>query len=300
MGDEVAQQGRWHQRIDNSICTDLQSIYTLAKKSEKKIRIADTVDKHLLYQESVQNVDFELTFIRNTYSELRGHAPHSMREDFCGTALASAHWVNQDERNTAVAVDIDPDVLSWGRDNNASTLPTQARERLELIEGNVLDVCNNPVDFIQAFNFSYWCFMDRSTMLEYFSRCRAGLKKDGILFLDAYGGFEAYQVQKEKRKVGDYTFVWEQAEFNSVTYEQKCAIHFKFKDGSKLKNAFTYEWRIWGARELREILEEAGFKNVSLYRQAFDEETDEPLDEYVPGDDAGDFACWLGYVVAER
>ena len=272
----------------------------MAKSSKKKTKIADTVDKHLLYQESVQNVEFELDFIRNTFKDLRGKEPRTMREDFCGTALACAHWVTLDEKNRAMGVDIDPDVLDWGRQNNVGHLPDDQRERAELVEGNVLDVCNEPVDFIQAFNFSYWCFMDRSTMLDYFSRCRAGLKNNGILFLDAYGGFEAYQVQKEKRKVGDFTFIWDQYAFNSVTYEQKCAIHFKFKDGSKLKNAFTYQWRIWGARELKEILEEAGFRNVTLYRQAFDEETDEPLDEYVPGEDAGDFACWLGYIVAER
>lgn len=268
--------------------------------SAKKKRIADTVDKHLLYQESVQNVEFELDFIRDRFREIRGREPYSMREDFCGTALASSHWVQQDAENSAIAVDIDADVLEWAKGNNLPELDAAERARIALIEGNVLDVCNPPVDFIQAFNFSYWCFMDRSTMLDYFTRCHAGLKRDGALFLDAYGGSEAYQVQKEKRKVGDFTFIWEQAEFNSVTYEQQCYIHFKFKDGSKIKRAFSYRWRIWGARELREILLDAGFRKVTVYRQAFDEETDEPLDEYVAGDDATDFACWLGYIVAER
>ncbi|MCB1756030.1 MAG: class I SAM-dependent methyltransferase [Gammaproteobacteria bacterium] len=270
------------------------------KKKSKKGSIAKRVDKHLLYQESVQNTDFELDFIRDTFRTLRGRKPRSMREDFSGTSLAAVNWVGRSHKNTSVAVDIDPDVLAWGRQHNVSTLNEEQQQRLQLIEGDVLDVYSHQVDFIQAFNFSYWCFQERRQMLDYFSRCRANLKEDGILFLDAYGGFEAYKTQKEYREVGDFTYIWEQAEFNAVTCEQKCHIHFKFKDGSKLKRAFSYVWRIWGAKELREVLSDAGFRKTTLYLQAFDEETDEPLDEYIPTDEAGDYACWLGYIVAEK
>lgn len=272
----------------------------MKNKTSKKKTIAQKVDKHLLYQESVQNVDFELDFIKNTFYEMRGRYPSSMREDFSGTALASVHWVNMHPSHTAVAVDIDPDVLTWGRKHNVPSLKKKKQKRLELIEGDVLDVWSEKVDFIQAFNFSYWCFQERRMMVEYFSHCRANLKDGGILFLDAYGGHEAYQVQKEERNVGDFTYIWDQASFNSVTCEQKCHIHFKFKDGSKIKRAFTYVWRIWGAKELREILLEAGFRKTTLYLQAFDDETDEPLDEYIATDEALDFACWLGYIVAEK
>ncbi len=272
----------------------------MKKKTSKKNRIADQVDKHLLYQESVQNVDFELEFISNTFHEIRGYYPKSMREDFCGTALASTYWVKQKSKHTAIAVDIDPDVLQWSRENNIPQLTQKQQGRVELVEGDVLDVHSDPVDFIQAFNFSYWCFQERRVMLDYFSRCRANLKGDGLLFLDAYGGFEAYQVQKEKREVGDFVYIWDQAEFNAVTNEQKCYIHFKFKDGSKIKKAFSYVWRIWGAKEIREILIDAGFSKTTLYIQAFDEETDEALDEYIATDEAEDYACWLGYIVAEK
>jgi len=69
-------------------------------------------------------------------------------------------------------------------------------------------------------------------------------------------------------------------------------------DKSKIKNAFTYTWRVWGARELREILSDAGFSETIIYRQEFDDETDEALDEYVATEEAEDFACWLGYLIA--
>ncbi len=272
----------------------------MKKKFKKKGKLADRADKYVLYQESVQNVDFELDFIKQTFKALRGRKPHSMREDFSGTSLASVYWVAMKSTHKAIAIDIDPDVLSWCRKNNLPDLSAKQQKRLQIIQGNVLDVYNKPVDFIQAFNFSYWCFQERRQMLDYFITCRANLKKDGVLFLDAYGGFEAYQTQKEHRKVSDFTYIWEQAKFNAVTCEQTCHIHFKFKDGSKLKRAFSYTWRIWGAKEIREILIDAGFKKTTLYLQAFDEKTDEALDEYIATDEADDFACWLGYIVAEK
>ena len=115
-----------------------------------------------------------------------------------------------------------------------------------------------------------------------------------------FGGSECYQTQKEKRKLDGFKYIWEQAEFNAITNELKCHIHFHFPDKSKLKKAFSYTWRVWGARELREILIEAGFSDTIIYRQEFDEETDEALDEYIATDEAEDYACWLGYIVAKR
>ena len=273
----------------------------MPKTKLAKKKIADQVDRHVLYQQSVQNSDFELEFVQARFEEIRGRKPYSMREDFSGTSISSVTWVGKDEANTALAVDIDADVLEWGRLHNLSQLSAEQQQRIELRQSDVLELVDGEqFDFIQAFNFSYWCFQERKVLLDYFRKARESLVDDGILFLDVYGGHEAYQVQKEKRDVGDFTYIWEQAEFNAVTYEQKCHIHFKFEDGSKLKKAFSYVWRIWGAKELRDILEDAGFSKSTLYIQAFDEETDEPLDEYIATDEALDYACWLGYLVAEK
>ena len=136
-------------------------------------------------------------------------------------------------------------------------------------------------------------------MLEYFKRTREALVDDGLLFLDVFGGSECYQTQKEKRKVDGFKYIWEQAEFNAITNELKCHIHFHFPDKSKIKKAFTYTWRVWGARELREILAEAGYSESTVYRQKFDPKTDEALDEYIATDEAEDYACWLGYIIAK-
>ena len=67
----------------------------------------------------------------------------------------------------------------------------------------------------------------------------------------------------------------------------------------KAQESLQYTWRVWGARELREILAEAGFSESIVYRQEFDEKTDEALDEYIATDEAEDYACWLGYIIAK-
>ena len=271
-----------------------------AKKaaSKKEPTMAQLADRHALYQESVQNSEFELDFIDDTFKELTGRTAYSMREDFCGTAISSVEWVERRDKNTAIGVDFDPEVLGWGEKHNASRLKPAQRERLTLLEEDVTTVTTEKVDVIQAYNFSYWFFQERKIMLDYFKRTREALVDDGILFLDVFGGSECYQTQKEKRKLDGFKYIWEQAEFNAITNELKCHIHFHFPDKSKLKKAFSYTWRVWGARELREILEEAGFKETIVYRQEFDPETDEALDEYIATEEAEDYACWLGYLVA--
>ena len=262
--------------------------------------MADRADRHALYQESVQNSEFELDFIDSTFKEMTGRVAESMREDFCGTALSSVEWVQRRKCNTAIGVDFDPEVLAWGEQHNLAKLNSQQRKRLQIIEADVREVVTDKVDLVQAYNFSYWFFQERAMLLAYFRRVRETLVDDGILFLDVFGGSECYQTQKEKRKLDGFKYIWEQAEFNSITNELKCHIHFHFPDKSKLKKAFSYTWRVWGARELREILSDAGFTETICYRQEFDPDTDEALDDYIATDFAEDYACWLGYLIARR
>jgi len=262
--------------------------------------MAEQADLHALYQESVQNAEFELDFIEDTFKEWCSRKPHSMREDFCGTALSSCEWVTRDEKNSAVGVDNEQSVLDWGRDNNVADLNADQLSRIELIHDDVLTVNTAKFDLIQAFNFSYWCFKQRPVMLNYFKSLRESLVDDGLLFLDFFGGSECYQTQKEKRKLDGFKYIWEQAEFNALTNDLTCHIHFRFPDKSKINEAFTYNWRVWGPMELREILEEAGFSKHAIYRQKFDDKTDEPLDEYIMTDEGEDYACWLGYIVAQK
>lgn len=274
----------------------------MAKKAKKGAgpTLAEQADPHALYQESVQGVEFEVDFVAARFDEIRGREPRRVREDFCGTAQSAVEWVTRDARNEAIGVDIDPEVLAWAWENNIAPLTQAQKARIDLLPEDVMTVDAGTFDVIQAFNFSYWFFQERAEMKAYFSRCRDALTDDGILFLDAFGGYEAHRCQKEKTDMGGFTYIWEQAAFNPINAEMICFIHFHFPDGSKQRRAFTYNWRLWGAKELREILAEVGFRRTRIYVQAFDDETDEPIDRFDETEEIPDHASWIAYLLAEK
>jgi len=223
-------------------------------KKHDKGTMAEQYELHDLYEDAVQAVDAEVEFLEETFRELRGRDAVSFREDFCGTASAACEWVRTGRGRFAIGVDNDAPTLEWGRQHRVARLPEQDRARVRLLEDDVRTVVTDPVDIIGAFNFSYFTFEQRDELRAYFAHCRDALVDDGILFLDAFGGPEAIEVQKEKTKFDYFTYIWDQADFNPVTSHMRCHIHFKFPDGSRIKNAFTYEWRMWTLPEIRELL----------------------------------------------
>ncbi len=262
--------------------------------------LAEQADRHVLYQQSVQCVEAEIDFVEETFRELRGRSARWLREDFCGTANTACEWVRRHRKNHAIGVDLDPEVLAWGREHNVAALPPAARRRIELLQGDVLKVKTRPLDAVLAMNFSYWLFMERKTLRRYFRRVREALVEDGILFLDAYGGYDAPREIEESTEHEEFTYVWEQASFNPVDSRMRCHIHFRFPDGSALERAFSYEWRLWTLPELREILEEAGFARSTVYWQGTDEETGEGDGIFTPTETGDADAGWIAYLVAEK
>lgn len=273
----------------------------MAKKKKKSRRdgptMADTADKHVLYEQSVQNVDAEVEFLEDAYHSIRGRRPALLREDFCGTAAAACRWVSGNRRHRAIAVDIDPEVLGWGENHNASKLTAAQRKRLELIEGDVRHVKTPKVDILAAFNFSYWCFKERAVLLDYFRRARQSLTDDGLFFIDVFGGAESFNECREKAKYKNFTYVWEQESYEPISGDYVCHIHFRFKDGSKLKRAFSYHWRLWTLPELRDLLSEAGFSRVNVYWEGEDDEG-EANGEYSLVERGANDPAWITYVVA--
>ena len=77
--------------------------------------MAEKADIHELYEQSVQNVEHEVEFLRDTFTERTGRIAKTLREDFCGTASLACEWVKQGPEYSAVGVDINPSVLEWGR-----------------------------------------------------------------------------------------------------------------------------------------------------------------------------------------
>lgn len=261
--------------------------------------MAELADPHELYEESVQDVEEECEFVSARYREIRGRDALSFREDFCGTASAACQWVRQGPQHTAIGLDIDPEVLSWGRQNRLSRLNDEQRSRVTLIESDVMNARTEPVDVVGAFNFSYFLFKTRRALKGYLATVYEALKPDGVFVLDAFGGYEAFEEMKEKTKYDHFTYVWDQAKYYPVTGEMLCHIHFKFPDGSKMKKAFSYDWRLWTLPEILELLQEVGFKNPVVYWEGTDEdgEGDGVFTPEAKGEaDAG----WIAYLVAEK
>jgi SAM-dependent methyltransferase len=266
---------------------------------KKRRTMADKADIHELYEKSVQNVEHEVEFLQGTFKDLRGRTAQLFREDFCGTASTSCEWVRQGGDYQAIGVDIDPAVLEWGRQNRVSRLSSADQARVSLIEGDVMSTDTPSVDLMAAFNFSYFIFDTRDKLRAYFERAYAALKDDGVFFVDLFGGPEAQEETKEKTKYKRFTYVWHQAEFHPVTNYIRCHIDFRFKDGSKIKKAFTYEWRLWSAPEIRELLAEAGFKKSTVYWEG-DDEDGEGDGEFTPDEKGEADLAWIAYIVAEK
>ena len=267
----------------------------------KKKTMAEKADRHVLYEKSVQNVASEYDFVSKTFRKLRGRRPRHIREDFCGTASMCCEWVRRDRQHTATGVDIDPEVLLWGREHNLASLQPDERTRVRLIQEDVFNVeQSEPVDAVLAMNFSYQIFKTREKLRDYFRKAHEALADDGILFIDAFGGYEAYKEIKEKRKFKHFKYIWEHASYNPINGDILCHIHFTFPDGSRLKKAFTYDWRLWTLPELQELLSEAGYSRVSVYWEETDEESGEGNGHYSPTTVGEADPSWVCFLVAEK
>ncbi|MEZ5564365.1 MAG: class I SAM-dependent methyltransferase [Gammaproteobacteria bacterium] len=267
--------------------------------SARKLTLAQRADLHETYEAAVQAPDVECEFILNTYRKIRGRAPQILREDFCGTASISCEWVKAGPRRRAIGVDLDPDVLESGRRRHLARLTPGQRERVQLVTGDVSRVRTDKVDAIGAFNFSYWVFKTRESMLKYFRQAHRALATDGVLFLDAFGGYEACQELRETTKFKGFTYVWHQEKYYPVTGDILCHIDFRFPDGSKIEKAFTYDWRLWTLPELRELLTEAGFSRVTVWWEGTGKDgTGNGV--FAPETRGEADAGWVAYLIAER
>ncbi len=269
-----------------------------AELAAKGLLTARNADRHWLYEQSVQNVDFEVGFIERVFRREYGVRPRIFREDFCGTALLSAAWVARRRGNTALGVDLDGPTLDWGRRHNLAPLGGRA-DAVTLVEDDVRNVPGPAADVTAATNFSWWGFKTRAELKAYFQGACAGLADRGMLLLDCFGGPEAQVPQIEERELEGFSYLWDQDDFNPVTGGIRCMIHFGFPDGSELKKAFRYDWRLWTLPETCEILRESGFRKTVVYWEGTDKDG-EPSGVFRPST-KGDLApAWVAYILAFR
>ena len=119
--------------------------------------------------------------------------------------------------------------------------------------------------------------------------------------MDCFGGSltqltNDYKVYFPSKK---YTYHFEQLSFDPINSRAKLAIHFRFKQGKPLNNAFVYDWRMWTIPELREILEEAGFKTSTVLWEGLTKSGD-GNGKYLPKKTGEECESWIAYIAAYK
>jgi hypothetical protein len=129
---------------------------------------AQRADKYELYEKAVQMPDVDAALVERVFRNRYQFMPRTLREDFCGTAAFACEWVRRRANHRAWAIDLDPVPLESGRRRHVAALAPDQAARLELIQGDVLEVRHQPVDVSVAFNFCYVLVRTRAVVRRYF------------------------------------------------------------------------------------------------------------------------------------
>jgi SAM-dependent methyltransferase len=256
--------------------------------------------KHLLYELSVQSPNWQVDYLPQFHQWLIGKSPLLMREDFCGTGKISCEWVKRSPKNRAIGLDLDPDVLSYAKTVNRSALTSSEQKRVNFLKQDVLKPTREKFDMIGAYNFSHSIFHERKELLQYAKAAFKSLKTRGTFFLEVAGGEDFIETTQETKTIsvpgyGKIKQVWEQHQFDPINSVSDYSIHFKLPDGTWLADAFTYHWRVWSIREIREVFADAGFKKtVVLWPD------DEEGNEYLAAESADYQRGYLAYVIGVK
>ena len=165
---------------------------TEKKKTSNEPTMADKADKFYCYQESVQEPEHEVEIFDLIYREAYGKKPLTLREDFCGTFAVCCEWVKSDKDRRAVGIDLCPETLGWGIENNLNKLDPSAKEKVEVLEKDVRSQTTPKVEILAAQNFSFWIFKTREEVVDYFRIAYGNLQDKGIMIMDMMGGKESY------------------------------------------------------------------------------------------------------------
>lgn len=265
--------------------------------------------RHRFYEAAVQNVEVDLDFLERVYRRLNGRRPSTLREDFCGTASLAGAFAARRSQNCAWGVDSHRPTLDWGWRNRIEARAIEDRVELECRDVRLPG--RPPVDLQVAFNFSYFLFPNRGDMLDYFRSVARSLAADGLFVLDAFGGTDTFQVTTEDTEVEAsvgvdgvalpaFTYTWDQVSFNAVDHWMRCAMHFTAEDGERVRNVFRYAWRMWTLPEIAELLAEAGFGDIEVYGEGWDEKSGETNGVFRRRTRLANEGSWIVYLVARR
>lgn len=257
-------------------------------------------DKYNLYERSVQNPEAECKFSLRVYKKFRKRRPVSLREDFCGTFLNAIAWVKSHPENVAHGLDLDSNPIAYGFKHHYTEMKPEQQKRLHIHQMNVCDPKTPQSDIIMALNFSWMTFQTRKALKTYFANCYKKLHRNGIFILDFFGGSESQEENLSKEKIENFTYLWEQHDFDPITHRARFSIHFKERGKNKIKHAFRYDWRLWTIPEVRDLLHEVGFTSTHIFWEGDDEDGEAGNGIFTERKTGETCESWVAYVVACR
>lgn len=271
--------------------------------------------KLALYRRSVQHPEAEVSFLNRAYQHYNRDAPPLLlREDFAGTAAVASAWVRMHDEHQAMAIDSHGPTTRWAQREANEQLRERADD-LHIVQADVLGVTGPKVDITCALNFSTFIYHDRAGLKQYFKSARRGLRPDGLLVVDAYGGPGAMRTGVQSRPIppeppldlgnpraglSGFLYQWEQRSFDPVTHRTECRIHFDLDGGKRLDNAFIYRWRLWTLPELIELMLESGFKTAQAWCDRYDPKAQTSDGVYRPIKKMPARADWIAYVIGVK
>lgn len=269
------------------------------KKATKVSSKLSREEKYKLYEASVQNPAADIHFINKEYKKMMKRAPLTLREDFCGTGIMACEWVKQSFQHKAFGIDLDMEPITFGVDHHYLPMTEEQQSRMKYIRGNVLENYEMQTDVIVAFNFSYFLFKKRNDLLAYFKQVRKHMGKETVFFLDLFGGTDTRKELIESNKHKSHTYFWECESYNPLTAECMYYIHFLKHDTKvKYEKVFKYDWRMWDAREVQDILLDAGFSEIQIYWEGEDE-NGEGDGNFKATTKADNCESWVTYIAAK-
>ncbi|MDO8756997.1 MAG: class I SAM-dependent methyltransferase [Elusimicrobiota bacterium] len=256
------------------------------------------IDKYGLYAAAVQQPDVDVRFFRELYRQLRGRAPKRLREDFCGSFGVCCEWVKLGPDYHAYGRDLGAEPVAYGRENFLSKLTPEQQRRVTIERKDVLAPGGPKSDLIMAMNFSYFFFQKRAELKAYFKTCFKNLRRDGVLALDCFGGGGVQRPNVERTAHPRFVYYWEQYDYDPVWNTAQCAMHFKPNGGRKVRDVFTYDWRVWTIAEIRELLAEAGFAKSHVYWEGDDGRHGNG--KFALDENGGREDIWIAMILAEK
>ncbi len=269
------------------------------KKARKLASSSVGFDKYYYYLNSVQAPENDVLFMRNTYRELRGKYPTSMREDFCGTHALSCEWVKLSPKNKSYGIDLDLEPILYGQEHYASQLKPNQRDRIQILQTDVLNPGLPKADVICSMNFSNYIFKERAMMKSYFHNCLTTLNDSGILLMDCFGGPACQRENEEMTLHKNFKYYWHQRSFNPVTQHAIFNIHYKPNGKAKVENVFTYDWRMWSIPELREMMSAVGFQKTYVYWEGTTR-AGEGDGKFIRSEEGDECLAWIAYIVGTK